>query len=175
MNKQELLNLANKGAVTIDGITFEVKTHESSIGGEILNVILLPINEFSDPAYFGGGWHEYYTDEDVQELFPAMKKAAQKMEYQAQRQKIKPIEFIDLNKEDRHCNHLIKRKDNDKIYVLQKIKDSNKNYTAFQILTANKWEQGYEPCAPINCPIILEGTIYKPIWSFWLDGAIYKL
>ena len=104
-----------------------------------------------------------------------MHKAIARMEEQSRRHNLEPIKFQNLHKEDNYCNHLIKRLDNNEIYVIQEIRNKEQICTAFQVLTACKWSQGYEPNAPINVPIVIDGVLYKPSWSFWLDSAIYKL
>ncbi len=36
-------------------------------------------------------------------------------------------------------------------------------------------EIGYEEDCPINIKIEIDGVKYIPVWSFWLNGAVYKL
>ena len=176
MNKQKLLSLANKGKQMYEDFEFEVITHTDNDGDEMLQVKLLPVNKYSDPAFFGGGWVKYYEDKDYEQLVPAMKKAAEKMKQQAAIVNTpEVIHFLDTGKEDNHCNHLIKCADNGKVYVIQYLKDSNGKEFGFQVLTVCKWTGGYEPNFPINVNIELDGVPYIPIWSFWLDGAVYKL
>lgn len=175
MNKKDILSLANNGKQRYEDFEFEVITHTDNDGDEMLNVTLFPVNEYSDYAYFGGGWVKYYEDEDYEQLLPAMKKAVEKMKRQADIVNSRHIlRLTDLHKEDNHCNHLLKGIDNKNIYVIQHLKDKYGNVFGFQVLTGSRWSGGIEPDCPVNIKIELDGVQYVPIWSFWLNGAVYK-
>lgn len=176
MNKREWLFLANKGKVQYKDLEFEVTLCPDSDGDEIINITLFPANEYSSCAYFGNGWVKYYEDKDFDELLPAMKKAADKMKWQADIvNSDKVLKLTDLQKEDNHCNHLLKGIDDKRIYVIQYIKNKDGDITEFQVLTGSRWSGGIEPDSPININIELDGVPYMPIWNFWLNGAIYKI
>ena len=176
MNKNDILSLANKGKQRYEDFEFEVITHTDNDGDETLNVTLFPVNEYSDYVYFGGGWVKYYEDEDYEQLLPAMQKAVEKMKRQADIVNSSHVlRLTDLHKEDNHCNHLLKGIDNKNIYVIQHLKDKDGKVFGFQVLTTSKWWGGYEPDCPINIKIEIDGVKYIPVWSFWLNGAVYKI
>lgn len=176
MDKREWLFLANKGKVQYEELEFEVTLRPDRDGDEIINITLFPANEYSDCAYFGGGWVKYYEDKEFEQLLPSMKKAAEKMKRQADIvNSVKVLKLTDLQKEDDHCNHLLKGVDDKRIYVIQYLKDSDGNIAGFQVLTGSRWSGGIEPDCPVNINIELDGTKYTPMWSFWLNGAVYKM
>ena len=176
MNKNDILSLANKGKQKYEDFEFEVTTHTDNDGAEMLNVTLFPVNEYSDYAYFGGGWVKYYKDEDFEQLIPAMKEAVKKMKLQADiATSWQILRLTDLHKEDRHCNHLFKGIDNKKTFTIQHLKDKDGKVFGFQVLTTSNWWGGYKPDCPINIKIDIDGVKYIPVWSFWLNGAVYKL
>lgn len=176
MNKNDIISLVNKGKQKYEDFEFEVTTHTDSDGDEMLNVKLFPVNEYADCAYFGGGFIKYYKDEDFEQLMPAMKEAVKKMKRQADiATSWHILRLTDLHKEDRHCNHLLKGIDTKNTFVIQRLKDKDGKVFGFQVLTTSKWWGGYEPDCPINIKIEIDGVKYIPVWSFWLNGAVYKL
>ena len=121
-------------------------------------------------------WVKYYEDDDYEQLLPAMQKAVEKMKRQADIVNSSHVlRLTDLHKEDNHCNHLLKGIDNKNIYVIQHLKDKDGKVFGFQVLTTSKWWGGYESDCPINIKIEIDGVKYIPVWSFWLNGAVYKI
>lgn len=176
MNKREWLFLANKGKVQYEDFEFEVTLRTDKDGDEIIRITLFPVNKYSDYAYFGGGWVKYYNDEDFERLMPAMEAAVEKMKRQADiANSGKVLKLTDLQKEDNHCNHLLKGVDDKQTYIIQYLKNKDGNVSGFQVLTGSRWSGGIEPDYPVNINIELDGVLYTPIWSFWLDGAVYKI
>lgn len=176
MNKNDFLSVANKGKQQYEDFQFEVSIRQDNDGDDIIDITLYPINEYTTEVHFGGVWLKYLKDEDFDELLPNMRKTVDKMKHQAEIITSKPLlKLKNLNKEDYHCNHLLKGVDNKKTYVMQNLKDKDGKVFGFQVLTGTRWSEGIEPDCPINVKIELDGVEYVPVWSFWLDSAIYKL
>lgn len=172
MKKADILALANKGAQEINGIKVEVTTHKiEGFTGETLNIKLLPVNEYSTPAFFGGGFHEYYTDEDCEQLITVLHTAVERMQRQKEiatgevkRNLVRTGEYI--------CSDEVLRVPGiRKKYVLQELRDEKRDVFGYQVVTLCNGEAD----CPINCVIELDGKRYNPIWSFWLNSAYYNI
>ena len=179
MNKHEILDKANRGKQRYsDGeydFDYEVFLRYDSDCDAMISIKLYPVNEYTTSADFGGGWLKYYAEEEFATLLTSMKRIVDKMKLQETIVKSRhTLRLIDLNKEDYHCNHLLKNIDTNRKYIKQDLKSSDASRPAFQVLTCSKWYGGYEPSCPVNINIELEGKRYVPKWSFWLDSAYYE-
>lgn len=173
MTKADLLALANKGVQEIDGLKVEVTTYQpKTVSGEMLHIKLLPVNEYSTPAFFGGGFHEYYTDEDCEQLIPALHTAVAKMKRQKDIATGEVKRRLERTGETLCGEEVLKAVDlRRREYVLRELKDENREVFGYQIVTVYRGQ----PDSPINRVVELDGKRYEPIWSFWLDSAYYKM
>jgi hypothetical protein len=155
MNKQDLLNLVGKGVVKIGDIDVELSI-TNSIGSDYLHIKQLAINEFTTDRECGG-FVDYITDADVLMLEGALLDARGKMLRQAGICKKAPLELTSVD--GRTLVSASKKR-----YEVQ-----NPANDHFEIYTLC---HGEADC-PINCPVSIDGELYLPVWSWWLDRGCY--
>ena len=160
MTKNELIALANKGVVQIGGYNAEVIIRDSAgNNGDWIEIIIEPINEYATKAILGGKWLEFVTDEECGELEAGVKRIYDKMAAQAEICGREPLvlKYYESNTKTLIC-------EKNKIYIVNQYEDH------FEILVLYK---GIEPDYAINKVVEINGKVYKPVWSFWLDGGCY--
>jgi len=160
MKKNELIELANKGVVQIGGYNAEIIIRDSAgNNGDFIEIFIEPINEYTTKAVLGEKWVEFVTDEECTELENGIKKIYDKMASQAEI----------CNREPR----VLKYHESDpKILVCEKEKTYKiiQYEDHFEIVVLYK---GCEPDYPLNVPVEINGKVYKPVWSWWLDKGCY--
>ncbi len=171
MNKQELLSLANKGKVDINGFPLEVIVRPCvSFGDPWIDIIVEPLSPLHLPLVLGGKWVEYITDEECAELPAALE------EY-----KRKADEFCESAKT------VVKAELNDDgTYTFTDVPDSVKESYKEYPSALKRWlkqkhhihiigKEKTEWKAPGTFTLELNGVRYVPHWSYWLDCAYYKV
>ena len=174
MNKQDLLNLANKGKVTISGIELEVIVKPSSLDGTPWLEIHVPaLSPLHLPFTLGEKWVEYITDEECAELPDALLRyKCEAEEFCRKAERVVKATRIDndhyrfeLTQEERRdifgesiaAHHRATAPD---IYKYKCkivfVNDSKKEWFAPGIFTLE-----------------LDGVRYVPHWSYWLERAYY--
>lgn len=169
MNKKELLELANKGTVKIAGVEVEILIKPSAADGkEWIEIKGAPLSPLHCPLQLGGKWFEFVTDEECEELEPALlkyKEAAETFCEQAKRivkatitdsKEILITDIPDSVKSDwvgypKMLNEFISKPH--KVIFLG---NEHENWKAFG-----------------NFSIEIDGTLYQPHWSYWLNCAYY--
>ncbi len=157
MNKQELLSLVNKGIVKIGNAEIEV-TMGKRLNSDYIHIKQKAINQYTTDHEFSGGWVEYITDDDVAGLENAIFKVHEKMLKQAEICKRKPMVMTSIKDTDLLVS------DSGQKYIIQRpAKDHFEIYTLFNA----------EPDCPINVPVLIDGKLHLPVWSWWLDKGCY--
>lgn len=157
MKKQELLNLVGKGIVTIGDSQIEVKMR-NSLNSDYLSITQKAINAFTTDHEFSGGWVEYITDEDTSQLEDAFLKAHEKMVKQAEICSRTPLVLTTIENSEL-CEATTGKK-----YVIQKPAKDH-----FEIYSIYNGEIEYA----INAPVLIDGKLHLPVWSWWLDKGCY--
>ena len=172
MNKTDLLNLANKGEVEIEGIPLEVIIKPSSLDGtDWIEIHVKPFSNLHRPLLLGQKWVEHITDEECAELPSALLKYKKEAE-----------EFCEKAK------RIIKAKRNEDITysftdVPQSVLDDWQKVLKTS-LALNQWKNGrqvirfvdqkhQEWYAPDIFTLELDGVLYEPHWSYWLERVYY--
>ena len=169
MNKAELLSLANKGNVEINGIPLEVIVRPAADGEPWLDINVEPLSPLHQPLNLGGKWVEYITDEECEELPEALvkyKKEAEEFCKKAEsvvKAKLNPdgsfsfeSPLPDFYKEAlKEYPSLLKRVEKERHPIV--FIGDEKEY----------WR------APGKFTLELNGVQYKPHWSYWLDCSYY--
>ena len=169
MTKTELLNLANKGKTKINGISLEVIVFPSSLDGPPwIEINVDPLSPLHQPLILGQKWVEYVTEEECEELPAALLKYKEDAE-----------RFCELAKQ------VVKATINSDgtftfIEVPKSVKQNFKEYpSAFKKWLTDKHHIKYvndsqkEWFAPGNFTLELDGIVYEPHWSYWLDRPYY--
>jgi hypothetical protein len=119
------------------------------------------INMFTPDHEFAGGWVDCIPEGDDLPLRENGKKALERMMVQEAISKRDPLV---LTREKGSVNLAFRIvKGRKKWYYINWLKDH------FSICTMC----GNEPDCPINVPVLLNGILYVPVWSWWLDQACY--
>lgn len=169
MNKKELLELANKGTTKIAGIDVEIIVKPSAFDGkDWIEIKVAPLSPLHCPLLLGQQWVEFITDKECEELESALIKYKQDAEVfceQAKRivkatvTKDKEILIIDMPdsvKSDWAGYPNILKQITTKPH---KVVFLGKEYENWKALG--------------NFTIDIDGNIYQPHWSYWLDCAYY--
>lgn len=169
MNKAELLALANKGKVEINGIPLEVIERPDSDGDMWLEIRVDPLSPLHQPLILGNKWSEYITDEECEELPEALEKYKKEAE-----------EFCEKAKT------VVKAKINpDGSYNFTEVPDSVKGNFKDYPSALKQWlherrhivfinDNKKEWRAPGKFTLELDGVQYVPHWSYWLNCTYYE-
>lgn len=159
MNKADLIAMANRGPVEMEGMSVNVIIRPSSVDGtDWIEIRVDPINEHTEGLFMGDKWMEHVTDDEAAEIPAALRKYKDIMVKQAEISKRTPLELSTYDADK--YNSYAKTEDG-KEYTITQYKDIH--------FTVNANED-----IPINKPILLDKTLYLPFFSFWLDHAVYQ-
>ena len=170
MNKQDLLNLANKGKTEINGIPLEVKVYPSALDGTpFLEIHVEPLSPLHLPLLLGQKWVDTITDEECAELPKALNRYKREAEEFCRRAEI--VIKATLNE--------------DGTYTFTDIPDAVKEEWENFPAAFKRWAKERHKITFINdektqwyAPGIftldLDGVQYVPRWSYWLDRAYYE-
>ena len=151
MNKAELFALANKGKIELCGLQVEIVIRESAgNNGEWIEIFVEPINEYTAPFVLGEKWTEYVTEEECEEFVPALEKYKAKMEAFALKANSKIVKLKTVSKD------WVSAIENEKEQYKLTIYGDH-----FEIVN-------------METIIELDGIAYKPVWSEYLDKAVYR-
>ena len=93
MTREQLLSLIGKGKQKYKDMQIEVSTSVWSAfnNAKTVHVTLYPVNRFSTPARFGGGFIDDVTEQDCAELDAALEKAVGQMRDAERRAASEPL------------------------------------------------------------------------------------
>lgn len=163
MNKETLISYIGKGEVNHKGYKIKVtKDYLEKTQYNLLQIELLPINNYTDSAFFKG-FLECIDDKNLVNIEKSFEEAYEKMKKQDQLNNGETLKLIQI---DNICNSSI-----------ASFKDeNNKEYILRESTTEGKVELSryyIEPEFDIKVPVEIKGQVIKPKFSFWLDSAIY--
>lgn len=170
MNKQDLLNLANKGKTEINGISLEVVVFPSSLDGTPwIEIYVDPLTPLHQRLVLGQKWVEYITDEECAELPDALLKYKQEAEKFCE--EAKQVVKATINADGTYSF----------TEVPEAVQENFRDYpSAFKRWLKDKHTIRYvndkqtEWFAPGNFTLDLDGVLYIPHWSYWLDRPYYE-
>lgn len=170
MNKAELLSLANKGKVEINGIPLEVIVRPSALDGtDWLEINVEPFSPLHQPMNLGNKWVEYITDEECAELPGELEKYKKEAEEFCEKAKV-----------------VVKAKFNpDGSFsftdIPESVKENYKDYpSALKLWLRERHHIVYIGNdkrywkAPGRFSLELDGVKYEPRWSYWMNCAYYE-
>ena len=170
MNKSELLALANKGKVEINGIPMEVVVRPSAFDGtDWIEINVEPLSPLHQPLVLGNKWVEYITDEECAELPGALEKY--KKEAEEFCEKAKTVVKAKFNPDGSYSL----------VDVPDAVKEEYKDYPKIlkswmrekkHIVYIGNDKQYWQ--APGNFTLELDGVKYEPHWSYWMNCAYYE-
>lgn len=162
LTKDYLLSIANKGPQSYANAIMEIWTEPSEVfdGRMMIGGVLRAINRFTTDMRFGGSFVEDVTDEECAKLGDLLDETLRRM---ASAETISNAEPLALQKiaPDMCVSKKRKRK-----YGFDQYKD--KHFTIYVLA-------GGEASHPISTPVILDGKLYKSVYSFWLGRPVYLL
>ncbi|MBN1040367.1 hypothetical protein DVW12_16930 [Clostridium botulinum] len=156
MNKKELLDLVGKGYINIGDAQIEGTITQVG-GSDYLHVTQKAINECTTDHEFSGGWVEYIKDEDINELELAILTIHKKMLEQSAICKKEPLVLTTI----KGTNKLISN--TKKEYLMETFRNH------FEIYYCPYSEPEYS----INRPLLIDGKLFLPLWSWWLEKGCY--
>lgn len=162
LTKNYLLSLANKGPQLYANAIMEIWTKPSEVfdGRMMIGGILRAINRFTTDMRFGGGFVEDVTDEDCKKLDDLLNNALRRMESAETIANAKPLVLQKI------APDLCVSKECKREYGYNQYKDE---YFTIYVLADG------EASHPISTPVILDGKLYKSVYSFWFGRPLYLL
>ena len=136
---------------------------ESFPGSTYLNVILKAQNQYCTDAIFGGGFLEYTTEEDAEKLDDALSEAVKKMEWAEQIAVGAPVALRPVDKDSREIHYRA-----DELNRTLNYEEASREGMFF-LYVLFKGENDYAFCQPV----IMDGKVYRPVYSFWLEHCYY--
>lgn len=157
MLKEEIKNYVDKGLVKFGEATLEF-TFSNTTGSLYLNIEQKAINKFTTDRYYNGGFWDYISDEDFLNFEEIIQETYNFMMEQEKRSEKEPL----VLHKSKDCSDIYVS-DNEIRYKMQETKEH------FEILLLSNGEPDYY----INRPVKIEGKIYFPMWSWWLDHGCF--
>ncbi len=167
MTLQQIMERANKGAMPYKEYgLIEVKTESSKSfpGCTFLNVILKAQNQYCTDAIFGGGFLEYATEEDAEKLDGALSEAVQKMKWAEQIAVGSPVALRRVDKDSMEIHYRV-----DELNSTLNYEEASGVEGMFFLYVLFKGENDHAFCQPV----IMDGKVYRPVYSFWLEHCYY--
>ena len=173
MKKSELLALANIGKTEICGIKLKVIVRPSSVDGkDWLEIFVDPLTPLHQPLCLGEQWVEFITEQECADFENALlqyKKSADEFYEKAQRivkatlTKNGEILIIDMPDSVKQDSEHYPRSLKLMLTTKHKIRFLDK-----------RTEKGIENWFALgNFALDLDGEIFQPHWSYWLEKAYY--
>ena len=162
LTKDYLLSIANKGPQSYANAIMEIWTEPSEVfdGRMMIGGVLRAINRFTTDMRFGGSFVEDVTDEECARLGDLLDETLRRM---ASAETISNAEPLALQK---IAPDMCVSKERERKYGFDQYKD--KHFTIYVLA-------GGEASHPISTPVILDGKLYKSVYSFWLGRPVYLL
>lgn len=166
MNKVQLFDLVGKGYIPFEDSCFKVEQHDVD-EFSVLTVHVKNLNPHTTPASFGGGFADYVTDKDVEDLENAIRKTLKEMKDIEKRANLTPLRFRRIGE------RLLKNLDNGRMYGYEECKEGH-----FSIYTIDRFDK-LAQTGEYNCDVCrtvdIDGKVYKPVYSYWLSRTVYLL
>ena len=164
MTKESVKALIGKGIVNINGVN--CRFDFSKPDDDFIVITVPAINSYTPDRHLGQVWLQYTDDAWWADLEEALAVTQKKMRMQAEIVEREPMKLIPFVSES-YGKKLYRNEQNGRVYEIMECNDH------FEVMSTTKWQGGYEADGPINAPIEIEGRIYLPIWSWWMDAGCY--
>lgn len=168
MNKEYLLSIANAGPQQYENGILEVWIIPSEVfvGKTMIGGVLRAINGFTTDMRFGGCFIDSVTDDDFRQLDELLHETLVQMSKAEEISKREPLVLETVDDDTvRMAQPSAKNKRRTK-YGYEQYKDEH-----FTLYVINSGENSHA----ISCPVILDGKLYKSVYSFWLGRPVYML
>lgn len=173
MTKAELLSHANGEIFEIEGVKLQAEITKCA-GDDFLKIKMHPITPLHAEASLGSKWVKYITEKECAEFESEIKKHKEKALAFVENAKrvVKAtltadnrIKIIDLPDSVKKDWDFYENKEQKKRAIRQFVSRTH------PIQFVNKEEKHFFALGHFT--LNLDGVIYTPIWSYWLDRAVY--
>lgn len=168
MTLAEIRERANRGFLPykeFGQVEIIVTESKSFPGDHFLNVILKAHNPYCTDAMFGGGFLEYATEEEAEKLDEVFAAAVAKMEKAEKLAGLDPLPLRPVDLESREDHYRAEGFSRTLNY-----EEASTVEDMFFLYVLYGGENDYA----FGKPVILDGKVYKPIYSFWLEHPYYS-
>ena len=155
MTLEKILEHANGEPWTVEGVTLDVIVSKC-LDSDFLQFKMHPITELHPPSYLGGKWIEYITAEEFYRHAHRVAKATLKNGY---------IKILELPESIRADFDFYEDKESRE----KAIKRYIQNLHPIKFIDDNKSEF----FALGDFSLDIDGVLYVPHWSYWLDRPYY--
>lgn len=175
MTKNELLSHANGEVFEIEGVKLRLEVTKCA-GDDFLKITMLPITPLHTTTYLGNKWIEYITEEECAEFESEIKKHKERALkfYEDAKRVVKATKTADNNIKIIELPENVKSDWN--FYEDDETREKAINRfmrNTHPIRFIDKDEKEFFALG--NFSLDLDGVIYTPHWSYWLDRAYYEV
>jgi hypothetical protein len=173
MTLEKILEHANGEPWTVEGVTLDVIVSKC-LDSDFLQFKMHPITELHAPSYLGGKWIEYITAEELADFENEIKRHREKAEeFYRQAQRVAKatllkngrIQILDYPENIQSDWNFYENEERRAKAIKQFVKHSH----PIRFIGDKKTEF----YALGNFSIDLDGVLYVPHWSYWLDRPYY--
>ncbi len=171
MDKQAFINRSNKGIVVIEGVKLDIKIYPDKDGDEFISIDMFPITPLHLPTQLGGKWLKYTDENEFLSFESEIKKHRERAEdfYKKAQRIVKAtiengfIKIIELPEEVKQD------------FCIWETEEQNQNAIKRFIKRPHKIARINDNTifALGNFALDIDGVVYKPYWSYWLDRPFY--
>lgn len=160
-DKALVMYLANKGAVKFDGATISIEIQQSEAWDEdVVWVRVHRLNQNTTDALMGGCFVRDVLESDCKKMLSEIKRHVRKMETMGERGKRNPIHI-----EQVAWNEVVTEwKER---YGFEQYKDEH--FSLYSMGRDKEW------VGSVALPVILDGVLYQPVYSFYLQRTVYLI
>lgn len=166
MTKEWLFSVANKGTQKYNGAEVKIYIHPSELfdGKMMISGVLCATNPFTTDMSFGSCLVENVTDEDVSKLKELLDKEIKHMEMARAASEKDPILMEWADDRTLKKAQAKGRKERERFYGYEAYRNDH-----FSIYTFC----GSEYDTAIGTPVVIDGKLYRAIYSYWLSRFVY--
>lgn len=176
MSISDFLEKANKGVFEIDGVRLEIIINKDRDGDDFVKVKMYPITELHDEAWLGCKWLKYIEESEFLDFEKGIRKHKEKaFEFYKKAQRVVNatitkdgrIKVLDLP-DDVKSDWCFYENEQDREKAIKRFIKNPHNFSMFEI------GFNYMKFFAIGeFSLNIDGVIYKPHWSYWLERPYY--
>lgn len=166
MTKNEALEMFKKGTNIINGVECRFKFMKVLDQDDFMEIIVPAINPYTTDVVLGNKWFSYTTDEEWEKLDDAVVSYINKMKEYEKTALKEPLELVVSKKQIGNEQIVLSTPERKgrRYYAVRQFKDH------FDICSIHNNEAD----CPIFYPVVINGAVYRPIWSWYLGHGCFK-
>lgn len=173
MTRQEFLEKANKGIVSIEGVNLEIEIRPDKDGDDFISIYMHPITELHTPTYLGQKWLKYTSESEFYSFESEIKKHRETAEQFYKKAK----RVVKATIKDGYIKILDYPENVRKDWSFYEDEEEKENAIKRYIRCAHPvrfiGNKKTEFCALGDFTVDIDGHLYIPHYSYWLGCTYY--